>query len=183
MKCIKYIAFLLWLSVIFSSCIQNISENVDGETKLTSSSTVSIENDTESWFKEKSESLEKSENLDIWIGEYSYFAEQNPFDDEHPTFMSDYHIAIFKEENIYFAKIEINGWMNNTKILAKIVGNDKYIDLFYEKDLENKVNEYKTGDRLISFARRYEDIIYTYWGELYKMETEHFFEKTEDIKD
>jgi len=177
MKRIKYILFLLCLSILFSGCIQNTNKNVSSGTSFSSPSIDSTESDTESWFKEKSETLEKSENLDIWLGEYSYFAEQNPFDDEHPTFMCDYHITIFKEENIYFAKIEIDGWMVSTRILAKIVGNEKYIDLFYEKDLESKANDCKIGDRLLSFARRYEDIIYTYWGELDKMETEHYFEK------
>lgn len=104
-----------------------------------------------------------NKNMDSWIGEYGF----NEF--APPNQNMFYSISIDKNKNDYYADISIFGFQTNIRIQAKIVGDENFINLLFNKYLPDNVYEpYEKGDVLLSFKKSDEEI-YTYWGEIRPM--------------
>lgn len=118
-------------------------------------------------------STEKYDNddkniMDSWIGEYGF----NEF--APPNQNMFYSISIDKNKNDYYADITIFGFQTNIRVRAKIVGDENFIKLLFNKYLPDNVYEpYEKGDVLLSFKKSNEEI-YTYWGEIRPMITKNY---------
>ena len=89
--------------------------------------------------------------LDTWIGTYS-FGEYGPPDS---LIVMEYEIQIYRENDGYFATIEIDGYQTMTRIKAKVIGNHNSIDFIFEEYLpDNMFEPYSNGDKLMSFERK-----------------------------
>lgn len=102
-------------------------------------------------------------NLDEWIGNYSFY-EYCP-----PNQNMVYQISIYRQYDLYLAKIEIDGFQTLTRKLTRVVGDENHIDLVFEKYLEDDIdllysyNHYRQGDIFLSLSRT-DSEIYTTWG-------------------
>ncbi len=120
-----------------------------------------------------------------WEGTYS-FEELSPSAVENDMYiMRVYNINIYENNNEMIASIDVNGFQVTEEIEAKVVGNDKSIDLVFSSDILNnsKSKTYKEGDILISFFINDNGEIITKWGELKPMnilnnEMGDYFKKT-----
>lgn len=200
---------ILCLSVIQMGCVKTLDETTesryDGETEeiieigydgTTKEVTETEHNETREEIPEEitetedneitEEVIEDSEtienDMESWIGKYQ-FDECFDRDDAPPMFMT-YEIEIYKENEQYYADIEVNGHMTGINLRAKLYGNEKWISLVIEEyypehiigcsNMENNV--------FLSFRKQGEDI-YTYWGIMTPLGEEHavsgrvYFEK------
>ena len=131
-----------------------MQESVNKTSESNSEETDSLMQNTEN---------EVKDNLDNWIGRYTF---EEVYNEEGyaPMFM-DYDIDIYKKNNQYYADVVVNGHMTGINLKAKLYGNDEWISLVIEEynpehvtglsEMENTV--------LLSLRRQGEDI-YTYWG-------------------
>ncbi len=104
-----------------------------------------------------------SSSLESWIGSYT-FSEYAP-----PDQNMFYTISIYKEDNKYFSKLNIDGFQTIVRLQAKVSGDEKSIKLLFEKYLpDNQFEPYDKGDILLSFEKR-ESSIYTSWEKIKPM--------------
>ncbi|WP_373000353.1 DUF5991 domain-containing protein [Lutispora sp.] len=104
-----------------------------------------------------------SATLESWVGNY-IFSEYAP-----PDQNMFYTISIYKENNEYYAEINIDGFQTIARLMTKVSGNEKSIKLIFEKYLpDNQFELYNEGDILLSFEKSNSDI-YTSWGKIQPM--------------
>lgn len=103
------------------------------------------------------------DDMDSWIGKYEFGESVN-----EPGFapmVMVYDINIYKENNQYYADVEINGHMTGINLRAKLYGNNEWVSLV----INEYYPEHITGlsgmeNSVILSLRRQGEEIYTYWG-------------------
>ena len=100
--------------------------------------------------------------LETWSGSYS-FGESGP---ENSLIVMEYGIKIYKENDVFFATIEIDGFQTMTRIKAKVTGDQKQIVFIFEEYLPDNLYElYNRGDILLGFERSDKGLI-THWRKM-----------------
>lgn len=98
--------------------------------------------------------------MESWIGNYT-FSEYAP-----PDQNMFYEFSIYKENDNYYAKINIDGFQTIKRLQAKVSGDENSIKLLFYKYLpENQFERYVEGDILLSFEKRNSNL-YTEWGKI-----------------
>lgn len=130
-------------------------------------------------------SFQTTENLDSWIGTYTFdevYAEEG----YAPMFM-DYDVKIYKEDEQYYADVVINGHMTAIDVKAQVYGDDEWISLVLREYNSDHITGLSYMENTIMFSmRREEEQIYTYWGVLTPLLLENsesgkiYFEKIVD---
>ena len=119
----------------------------------------------------KKQANEMNSPLDSWIGEYE-FHESIGSAEEPPFMFLDYKIKIYKDASQnYYANILIDGQTTAASGKAKVIGNDKWIDLIFLEYLPDHISggfPDKEDSILISFER-VDGMLLTYWGEILPM--------------
>lgn len=115
--------------------------------------------------------LSVEENLDSWIGEYT-FHESIDATESTPFMFMDYRIEIYKGlEGEYYANISINGQTTAAAGKAKVCGDEKQIELIFLEYLPDHMGGGFSDEEngvLIRFEKA-GDELYTYWGEIAPM--------------
>lgn len=110
------------------------------------------------YFTKQIQNAKVSSSLETWVGQYS-FSEHFP-----PNINMFYSISIYKENNNYFAEIDVNGFQTMKRLLAKVSEDTNSIKLEFLKYLpDNMYESYKKGD--VSFKKNGSNLITT-WGEI-----------------
>lgn len=105
----------------------------------------------------------KSDSLKSWIGDYK-FSESAPPDEN-----MFYAISIYKDNENYYAKINIDGFQTIKRLLAKASGDKDSIKLTFDKYLpDNAMKPYKEGDTLLTLEKRNSEV-HTTWGKIEPM--------------
>lgn len=105
-------------------------------------------------------SIATSQSLDSWIGDYS-FSEFVP-----PDQNMFYSISIFKENDRYFAEINIDGFQTMERLKAEVEGGENSVKFIFSEYLpDNMLEPYKVGDILLRFEREKLGIN-TFWGKI-----------------
>ena len=104
---------------------------------------------------------EQTDLLKGWVGDYAFFdAFQVP---DGPCMTLDYKLTIYEEAGKYYADMDAYGWMTDDHLRAKVYGNDEWISLVFDKELEGNHLKPKDDTLLMSFRKDKTDI-YTYWA-------------------
>ncbi len=142
---------------VFTGCSkENVVENQPTTTETQTTSTSDNTNVEDSG----SETTIDAENLDSWIGNYS-FSENVP-----PDQNIFYEISVVKENDKYKAKMSIDGFQTMIRLQADVSGDENSIKLIFDKYLpDNTFELYKKGDILLSFENK-DSKVYTTWGEI-----------------
>ncbi len=115
--------------------------------------------------------LSAEEDLDSWIGEYT-FHESIDATESTPFMFMDYRIEIYKGlEGEYYANISINGQTTAAAGKAKVCGDEKQIELIFLEYLPDHMGGGFSDEEngvLIRFEKA-GDELYTYWGEIAPM--------------
>ena len=104
-------------------------------------------------------------NLDNWIGEYQYTA-IFPHSSGEMSYVIEYTILIYEEENKYYAKITNDGWQTMERVLAQVTGNQNKIDITYLHTLPDDIiygNEWFDESEVLWRFERDGDDINTVW--------------------
>lgn len=109
-------------------------------------------------------------DLDQWIGKY-YFSEG--CSDPVPMAMEQ-NIVIYFENGKYYADVEICGQTTLARVKGKVCGDEDWISIVCLETLPDDVNWWgETGDVMFSLEKK-DDVIYTYWGVVLPMLSEHY---------
>ncbi|HEX9061042.1 MAG TPA: DUF5991 domain-containing protein [Clostridia bacterium] len=101
-----------------------------------------------------------SKASESWIGAYK-FSEFAPPDEN-----MFYAISIYKDNESYYAKINIDGFQTIKRMLTKVSGDKDSIKLTFVKYLpDNAMEPYKVGDILLTLEKRNSEV-YTTWGKI-----------------
>ena len=104
---------------------------------------------------------EETDLLKGWVGDYAFFDDfQVP---DGPYMMLDYKLTIYEEAGEYYADMDACGQTTNAHLRAKVYGNDEWISLVFDKELEGNHWKPKDDTLLMSFRKDKTDI-YTYWA-------------------
>lgn len=77
-----------------------------------------------------------------------------------------YDINVYKENDAYYADVEINGQMTAINLKTRLYGNAEWASLvIVEYYPEHVTGISEMEDNVILSLRRQNDKIYTYWGE------------------
>ena len=118
-------------------------------------------------------SCSSSKNLDNWIGEYKYNEKSTEALAGYNMIMM-WNLNIYKENNDYYAKIEINGQQTFMVIKAKIDGDDDQIRLCFDKEVDGfGFDEFKDGDVLFQLKKDKGNLV-TNWNKLTPLLSENF---------
>lgn len=110
--------------------------------------------------KIENEPPEDQTNLDEWLGDYSFY-EFYP-----PNINMEYNINVSKEEDEYYANINIDGFQTNKRIKAKVLSNQDGINLVFDTYLSDSTGEdLNKGDVLLDLYK-VDSEIYTNWGKI-----------------
>jgi hypothetical protein len=126
-------------------------------TSDTTNETESISTETEQSESTEAEQSETINQLESWIGIYKFneFAE--------PDQNMWYSINIFKENNAYYAKVQIDGFQSMDRIKALVEGDKSLVCIVFIEYLpENLMEIYSEGDLLLKLEKE-DDVIYTEW--------------------
>lgn len=105
-------------------------------------------------------SITASQSLDSWVADYS-FSEFVP-----PDQNMFYSISVFKENDSYYAEINIDGFQTTQRLKAEVEGDENSVKFIFSKYLEdNRFEPYKKGEILLSFEREKSDLN-TFWGKI-----------------
>jgi hypothetical protein len=110
-----------------------------------------------------------NENLDSWIGTYSFF--------EHcaPNINMMYELAVLKHNGGYYADLYIDGFQTMRRLRAKVTGNDNEINLTFLKTLPcNILGGYVAGDLLLKLSKS--NKLLTNWGKVVPMLPQNYGE-------
>ncbi len=111
--------------------------------------------------------LKSSTSLESWVGDYT-FSEFIPPDEN-----MFYSVSIYRENNSYYAKINIDGYQTLKRLQAKVNGDTNSIKLIFDKYLpDNTYESYNVGDILITFEKTNAGIK-TSWGKLTPIDDEN----------
>ena len=138
----KYSSILLVVFLLMACTNRNATENTD--------------NDTQPETPEDSVILSD----DDWIGYYTFSESWKPNNS------MVYQLIIYKEKDMYYAKVVIDGVQTMTRLRAKLNIEGMSASLVFDKYLpQNKYKSYKAGDILFTLERQGDDILTT-WGKL-----------------
>jgi hypothetical protein len=173
-RCISII--LLIVTIVFSLCncaFRNIDSDASSnsvETTVTSSmipdtsETINcISTETKQSETTETKQSETTDPLESWVGVYKFseFAE--------PDQNRWYSIDIFKENDLFYAKININGIQTLIRIKAIVEGDKEHIDILFDKYMPDNIIEiYSAGDLLLKLEK-IDNEIYTEWVNLKPM--------------
>jgi hypothetical protein len=103
-------------------------------------------------------------NLDSWIGKYSFFEFVPPHEVIGSSMMWNYDIYLYEMDNLYYALVFIDGFQTCVRAKATVVGNDESINVVFELYLPGNLYEAnRKGDILLTLERS-DDEMLTYWG-------------------
>ena len=112
----------------------------------------------------KDKELEEKDNLDTWLGTYT-FDEVSGGENDEPFMFMNYDVNIYKEDGGYYADVVVNGQLTAINIKAQVLGNANWIGLVVLQDNEDCVQNWGwLKNNVIVSLRREKDAIYTYWG-------------------
>lgn len=106
-----------------------------------------------------------NKNLDSWVGEYHYTA-IFPHSSGEMSYVIEYIILIYEEENKYYAQITNDGWWTMTRVLAQVTGNQNKIEIAYLHTLPDDIiygNEWFDESEVLWHFERNGDDINTVW--------------------
>ena len=103
-------------------------------------------------------------NLDSWIGVYK-FEETALSDMGGSNQHMEYSVNIYKENDIFFADVSIDGFQTLYRIKAEIKGDESSIDVVLLEYLPDSMTYIDIGTVLFSFERENSKLL-TYWGEI-----------------
>jgi hypothetical protein len=147
-------------TIVTSSMIPDTSETIDCISTETKQSETTETKQSETTETKQSETTDP---LESWVGVYKFseFAE--------PDQNRWYSIDIFKENDLFYAKININGFQTLTRIKAIIEGDKVHIDIVFDKYMPDNIIEiYSAGDLLLKLEK-IDNEIYTEWVNLKPM--------------
>jgi hypothetical protein len=99
-------------------------------------------------------------SLESWIGDYTFSESATP------NINMYYQISVYKNNNNYYAAINIDGFQTMARLLATVSGDNNSIKLIFNKYLpDNFLGSYNKGDILLSFQKN-NSKLYTIWGEI-----------------
>lgn len=125
-----------------------------------------IENKSET-IENTSQSATEQSQLDSWIGNYSFSEIVQP--DENMF----YELSIYKENNKYYSKINIDGFQTIQRLLANVEGNDESISIIFDQYLPDNLFEvYNQGDILLKLERKQAKLV-TNWGKIGPIDKNH----------
>ena len=163
-----YLAMIVLLCSIFLGCSKVASRSQDSlSTGISLDSIDQNQKDQEEEVADShasgNESLPNPSKLESWVGEYS-FSESSP-----PDQNIEYFISINQDNNQYYAQINIDGFQTMQRLKARVLGDENYIQLIFEKYLPDNLFElYDKGDLLLRLKRENEEI-YTFWEKMNPM--------------
>ena len=99
-------------------------------------------------------------NADEWIGNYNFF-EFIP-----PNVNMNYDLIVYKENEEFYAKVEIDGFQTWRRLQAKLQIDGNRASFVFDKYLyDNIFDDYEAGDVLLILERKEADIL-TFWGKI-----------------
>lgn len=102
-----------------------------------------------------------NDDMEVWVGEYGF---TEVVSGDIMMFMI-YDINVYKENDAYYADVEINGQMTGINLKARLYGNAEWASLvIVEYYPEHVTGISEMEDNVILSLRRQGDKIYTYWG-------------------
>ena len=109
----------------------------------------------------------KQDDLNSWKGTYSFFEDYKA--DTGLYMFMEYNLNVYQEnDGAYYADLMIDGQTTAIYLQAKVYGDEEWISLVYNKELEgNMFHRDKNEENSVLFSMRKEgDVIYTYWGDI-----------------
>lgn len=104
--------------------------------------------------------LEEEDNLDTWLGTYTF---DEVYDD--PFMFMDYDVNVYKENGRYYADVDISGQFTSVHVKTNVYGNSEWISFALREYYPDEVQVGVFGEDSVLFSmRKYENSIYTYWG-------------------
>lgn len=104
--------------------------------------------------------------------------------------MRVYKIDIYEDNNELIANINVNGFQIEENILAKVIGDDKNIDLVFSSEISgnSRADVYNNGDIILSFVKDNNEGVITEWRKMQPMiivnkEPGTYFEKVAESVD
>ena len=105
-------------------------------------------------------------DLNVWLGEYTYSEYISPIEEEGKPITSYksmmYDILIYEDGDTLAALISIDGHWTFIRLIADVIGNKNYIDLVYRENLPDSMGTYDKGDIILSFEMTDSELI-TIW--------------------
>lgn len=107
--------------------------------------------------------LKNYKNLDNWLGKY-YYCETYPHNSGELSYVIEYTVTIYKDENKYYAQIVGDGWYTMARYLAQVTGNRKKVDISFLQRLPDDVcygcerDPFSKGEVLLQFEREENDL-------------------------
>ena len=99
---------------------------------------------------------EETDLLKGWVGNYAFYDDfQVP---DGPYMMVDYKLTIYEEAGEYYADMDACGQTTDDHLRAKVYGNDEWISLVFDKELEGNHWKPKDDTLLMSFRKDKTDI-------------------------
>ena len=156
---------LAWIFAIFAfaiGCNPSLSEIEEKQTTLSDTQYNTTEEPELIPITDKLKDTE--ENLDNWLGKYSY-GEENPSPDDIRGFGINEIVKISKSNGKYYAEILENGYQQGTHMKALVQGTSLKIDFIFEEYFADNMFDtgFKKGDLLLRFETK-DDKLLTWWG-------------------
>lgn len=107
--------------------------------------------------------VKNKKNLDNWLGRY-YYCETYPHNSGELSYVIEYTITIYKDENKYYAQIVGDGWHTMARYLAQVTGDRNKIDISYLQRLPDDAlygcerDAFPKGEVLWRFEREENDL-------------------------
>lgn len=139
----------------------NVSENTGASNESAISNSEIAETETTEEILEDDENIK--DDMDSWLGRYE-FEEWVNEEGSAPMFMA-YDINIYKENNQYYADVEVNGQMTGINLRAKLYGNNEWVSLVINEYYPEHVTGLSRMENSVFISlRRQGDEVLTYWG-------------------
>ena len=112
----------------------------------------------------KDKELEEKDNLDTWLGTYT-FDEVSGGENDEPFMFMDYDVNIYKEDGRYYADVVVNGQFTGVNVKTNVYGNTEWVSfVLKEYNLDHVVGLSNCENDVLFSMRKCEDNVYTYWG-------------------
>ena len=145
---------------------QTAEEQLTGTQDITTASVteeppqVSTQQEAETKVKE----LEEKDNLDTWLGTYT-FDEVSGGENDEPFMFMDYDVNIYKEDGRYYADVVINGQFTGVNVKTNVYGSTEWVSFVLKEYNPDHVVGLSNCENDVLFSmRKCENNIYTYWG-------------------
>ena len=150
---------------MFSGC--SASNGLEGQPAITDTKEVETQENNQNSTtnnddkpSSNSKDTSASNTMDSWLGNYSFSEIATPNQNMF------YEISIGKEDNKYYAELNINGYQTMSRLKADVSGNENAIKIVFEKYLTGNILEpYEKGDILLNLEKK-DSELYTIWGKV-----------------